>query len=59
MENYNAIKITLFIFMAAPIAYGSSQVRDQLRAAAEAYATATATLDQRGICNLHRSLWQH
>jgi len=31
--------------MAAPVAYGSSQARGQIRAAAEAYTTATVTLD--------------
>ena len=31
--------------MAAPVAYGSSWARDQLGAAAEAYATAMATPD--------------
>ena len=34
-----------FLFRAAPMAYGSSQV----------YATATATLDPSRICNLHHS----
>ena len=31
--------------MTAPIAYGNSQARGQIGAAAEAWATATATLD--------------
>ena len=31
----------LFVFMAAPAAYGSSWARGKIRAAAEAYATAT------------------
>ena len=39
--------------MATPAAYRSSW------AAAEAYATATATPDPRCIYNLHHSLWQH
>ena len=34
-----------FLFMAAPTARGSSQARGQEGAAAESYATATATLD--------------
>ena len=40
-------------------AHGSSQARGWIGAAAEAYATATATLDPSHICNLHRSLQQH
>ena len=49
----------LFVFMAAPAAYGSSQARAQTGAAAEAYATATATPDASCICNLCHSLQQH
>ena len=44
--------------MDAPVAYGSSWVRGQIGAAAEAYATATATPDPRCTCDLHHSLWQ-
>ena len=46
------------LFMAAPAAYASSQARGQIGAAAEAYATAIATLDTRRICNSHHSLRQ-
>lgn len=35
---------TFFFFTALPVAYGSSQGRNQIRAAAETYATALATL---------------
>ena len=45
--------------MAAPAAYGSSQARSQIRAVAEAYATATATPDPSRICNLRHSLRQY
>ena len=44
--------------MAAPMAYGSSWVRGQFGAAAEAYATAMATPDLSHIWDLHHSLWQ-
>ena len=40
-------------FRAAPAAYGGSQARGQIRAAA------TATRDLSGVCNLHHSSWQH
>ena len=49
---------SLFLFMVEPVAYGSSQARGQIRAAVEAYATATATLDLSQICNLHSGLTQ-
>ena len=39
--------------MAAPVAHGSSRVRGRIRAAAEAYTTARATLDPSCICELH------
>ena len=45
--------------MATPVAYGNSWARGQIGATAEAYATATATLDPSHICDLHRSLQQH
>ena len=40
------------------MAYGSSQVRGQIGAAAEAYATGTATQDPSRICDLRHRLWQ-
>ena len=43
---------------AAPAAYGSSQARGPVKAAVEAYITATATLDPSCICSLCHSLWQ-
>ena len=46
------------LFMAVPVAHGSSQARDQIRAAAATYATATATLDLSHVCDLCHSLWQ-
>ena len=47
-----------FLFMATPVAYGSSQARGRIGATAEAYTTATATPDLSIICDLHCSLEQ-
>ena len=47
-DNYilnNNILLLFIYFMVIPVAYGSSQARGQIRAAAEAYTTATATPD--------------
>ena len=44
--------------MAVPAAYGSSQTGGQIRAAAEAYTTAMATLNPSHIHDLHCSLQQ-
>ena len=46
------------LFRAAPAAYGSSQVRGQIGAAA-ASATATGTQDWNRVCNLYHSSRQH
>ena len=57
--KYNKISnVFLFLFMATPVAYGSSQARGPIRTAAEAYATATAIPDLSCICNLLYGLWQ-
>ena len=40
-----------FFFLATPAAYGRSQTRGGIRAAAEAYTTATATWDPSHISN--------
>ena len=49
----------LFPFFRATLkAYGRSQARDQIGAAAEVLSSATATMDPRCICDLHHSLWQ-
>ena len=45
--------------MATPAVYGGSQVRGRIGPAAEAYATATTTLDPNCICTLPHSSWQH
>ena len=50
---------SFFLFRATSEAHGSSQARGQIRAAAEAYATATATLDLSRICDPRSSLWQY
>ena len=44
---------------AALLAYGGSQAREQIRAAPEAFATATAMRDPSCVCDLHRSSRQH
>ena len=49
----------VFLFMAAPVVYGSSWARSRIGATAQAYATAMSTLDPRWICDLCGSLWQH
>ena len=46
-----------FLVRAAPVAHGNSWAKG-IGAAAEAYATATATPDLSCIYNLHCSLWQ-
>ena len=56
---FNQILFIYFLFMAVPMAYGSSQAGGQIGAVAEGYTTATATLDRSCICNLHHSLQQH
>ena len=45
--------------MPTPMAYGNSCARGHIRAAAETFATATATLDQSCIYDLNCSLQQH
>ena len=46
-----------FFFRAAPVAYGGSQARGPIRAAAAslAYTTGTATPDPSRVCNLYHS----
>ena len=53
-----AIPFLLFPFMAEPAAYGSSWARGRIKAVAEAYATAMATLDLSRICDPCHSLQQ-
>ena len=48
----------LYLFMATPVAYGSSWVGVKLELELPAYATATAMPDQSGIFHLHHSSWQ-
>ena len=43
--------------MAIPVAYGSSWARGQIGAAAEAYATSTATLDLKHATSYGRQHW--
>ena len=50
--------IVFFLFMATPVAYGSSQARDQISAVAGAYATATATPGSSCTCDVCCSLQQ-
>ena len=49
----------LSFFLAAPMAYGSSRARGRMRAATEAYTTATAPQDPSCIYKLHHSLQQY
>ena len=44
--------VCFFLFRAVPVAYGSSQARSRIRAAAEAYTTATALRALSHICDL-------
>ena len=44
--------------MATFVAYGSSQARGSIEAAAAAYTTAMATTHLSCICNLHCTLWK-
>ena len=44
--------------MAAPVAYGGSQARDELELQLPAYTTATARPDLSRVCNLHHSSQQ-
>ena len=43
----------VIFFMPAPVVYGNSWARDQIRAAAGAYTTAIPTSDLNCICDLH------
>ena len=43
--NANLIEAFFFFFLAAPLAHGSSQAKDQIRAAALTYSRASATPD--------------
>ena len=51
--------IYLFLFMAIPAAYGSSQARVASKLQLPAYATATAMPDPSCVCDLHYSSEQH
>ena len=53
LNNLEYIDAFFFLFIALPAAYGSSQARGQISAAAEVWVTATATPDPRHICNLN------
>ena len=48
-----------FLFRGTTVAYGSSQARNQIEAAAAGLCHSSATSDLSHICNLHCSLWQH
>ena len=50
--------IVYFLFKATPVAYGSSQARSRIGAAAVVYTTGEAIPDPSRICNLRRSLWK-
>ena len=44
-KYHNFLLHVIFIFMAAPVAFGNSQARDQMGTAAVTRATAVTTLD--------------
>ena len=48
-----------FVFLGPPAAYGGTQARGPIRAAAAAYTTATAARDWSRVFNLHHSSQQH
>ena len=55
---WGGLFVCLFvIFAATPAAYTSSRARGHIRAAAEAYATATAMPNLSHVCNLPRGMW--
>ena len=60
MEDHKKKKKNLLfnLLQATPEAYGSSQARGRIGAAAAGYTTATATQDLSLICDLHHSSWQ-
>ena len=47
-----------FLFRPAPAAYGNSQARGPIGAAAASQARATAKWDLSRVCDLHHSSWQ-
>ena len=53
VRTFSLFFLFFFLFMAAPVAYGSSQARGRIGA------TPTATKDLSHVCNLHHSSWQH
>ena len=57
-NSYSNLLANFFLFRAAPVAYGSSQVGVELELQLLAYATATAMPEQSLVCNLHLSSWQ-
>ena len=60
LGSRDPLKIFGFLFMATPEAYGISQARGRIGAAAAGLChTATATPDLTRISDLHHSLWQH
>ena len=50
--NTQNLLLFFFFFIAIPVAYGSSQAKGQVQAAAGAYTIATTTQDLSCICNL-------
>ena len=48
----------VLLFRAALAAYGSSQARDQIGAAAASLCHSYSNQDQGQVCNLHHGLWQ-
>ena len=54
LQVFTYMSLSFFLFTVAPATGGSSPARDQTRAVAEAYFTATATPDPSCICTLQQ-----
>ena len=62
IQTYSCLIIFFFfffgLFRAAPTAYGSSQVRDPIRAIATGLHHSHSNRDLSHVCDLHHSLWR-
>ena len=51
--------LSSFLFRAAPVAYGDSQARDPIRAAAASLHHSHSNTRSNHVCDQHQSSWQH
>ena len=58
LSKWGVFVLFVFVFRAAPTAYGGSQARGPIRAVAAACATATAMPDPSRVCHLCYRSWQ-